>query len=126
MRRFLPLLVLLCCLLADGARADDARRPTPDAWVEDALAAAGENRSELSRVLTHYWAEGDERKLEAARFLIANMPAHGYVIAEFQDEKGNADCLRPAGLRDVRGVARGARGPREGARARCTSGARTW
>ena len=35
---------------------------------------AGDNRAELERVLAHY--EGDSLKLEAAKFLIRNMPGH--------------------------------------------------
>lgn len=40
--------------------------------VEEALSLSGNNRNELEAVLKHY--EGDDRKLEAARFLIGNMP----------------------------------------------------
>jgi hypothetical protein len=40
--------------------------------VEEALSLSGNNRNELEAVLKHY--EGDGRKLEAARFLIGNMP----------------------------------------------------
>ncbi len=45
-----------------------------DRYVEEALELAGDNRGELERVLRHY--NGDPLKLEAARFLIANMPGH--------------------------------------------------
>lgn len=45
--------------------------------LEQALAFAGENRSELEKVLSHY--ENDPEKLEAARFLIRSMPRwYGY------------------------------------------------
>lgn len=40
--------------------------------LEQALLFAGENRGELEKVLTHY--ENNPEKLEAARFLIRNMP----------------------------------------------------
>ena len=43
--------------------------------VEQALALAGNNRQELEKVLEHYKA--DSLKLQAARFLIGNMPGHG-------------------------------------------------
>lgn len=43
-----------------------------DRQVEEALSLSGNNRNELEAVLKHY--EGDGRKLEAARFLIGNMP----------------------------------------------------
>lgn len=42
--------------------------------LEQALQSAGNNRSELEKVLSHY--SGCPEKLEAARFLIENMPAH--------------------------------------------------
>ncbi len=44
--------------------------------IENALKSAGENRGELERVLRHYEEEGDAEKLEAARYLILNMPGH--------------------------------------------------
>lgn len=40
--------------------------------LEEALEAAGENRSELEQVLDHY--RGDSLKSLAAQFLIENMP----------------------------------------------------
>ncbi len=43
-------------------------------YLEQALIVAGENRCELEKVLTHY--KDDPLKLEAARFLIENMPGH--------------------------------------------------
>lgn len=42
--------------------------------LEYALSQAGDNRSELERVLVHYKSEPE--KLAAAEFLIENMPAH--------------------------------------------------
>ena len=45
-----------------------------DAALERALRLAKGNRPELERVLAHY--EGDSLKLEAAKFLIRNMPGH--------------------------------------------------
>lgn len=45
--------------------------------LEQALLFAGDNRGELEKVLTHY--ENNPEKLEAARFLIRNMPRwYGY------------------------------------------------
>ena len=52
---------------------------TEDAVLENALIVAGDNRLELERVLAHY--RDDSLKLEAARFLIANMPGH-YSLAD--------------------------------------------
>ena len=45
-----------------------------DRELRFALDQAGENRTELESVLTHYKEEGDDFKLEAAKFLIRNMP----------------------------------------------------
>ncbi|MDE6527548.1 MAG: hypothetical protein K2L78_00690, partial [Muribaculaceae bacterium] len=60
--------LLLCCItLFIGC----SRHP---AGVMDALRFAGDNRDELERVLEHYADE--PMKLEAARFLIENMPGH--------------------------------------------------
>lgn len=60
---------------------------TPE--VRSALAQAGDNRPELERVLKHYRDANDEQKLEAAEFLIANMPGHGYTLAAFYDKDKN-------------------------------------
>lgn len=52
-----------------------------NAELAKALSAAGENRSELEKVLSHY--KSDSLKWKAACFLIENMPAHyTYVGAE--------------------------------------------
>lgn len=46
-------------------------------YLRDALKAAGENRTELEAVLEHYRTlDNDPQKLEAAKYLIANMPGH--------------------------------------------------
>ena len=46
-------------------------------FLREALKAAGDNRSELEAVLEHYrTVDKDPQKLEAAKYLIANMPAH--------------------------------------------------
>ena len=45
-----------------------------DILLEEALEKAGNNRTELEQVLAHY--AGDSIKLEAAKFLIRNLPGH--------------------------------------------------
>ncbi|MFH1746323.1 MAG: transglutaminase domain-containing protein [Planctomycetota bacterium] len=62
---------------------------TMPAEVRQALAKAGDNRPELEKVLAHYRQTGDEQKLAAAEFLIANMPGHGYTVAVLKDADGN-------------------------------------
>ena len=47
---------------------------TKDLLMEEALFIAGANKPQLDRVLSHY--ADDPMKLEAARFLIRNMPGH--------------------------------------------------
>ncbi len=61
------LYVCLCVLAFSCGRGGDER-------VDHALGLAGDNRAELQRVLDHY--SDDAGKLEAARFLISNMPGH--------------------------------------------------
>ncbi|MHC4957322.1 MAG: transglutaminase-like domain-containing protein [Planctomycetota bacterium] len=81
MRRILIPLLL-------GALPALAERTIPDAHVEEALEAAGENRAELQRVLDHYAKDADPRKLMAARFLVANMPGHGFILTRLVNGKG--------------------------------------
>ncbi|MCM0683685.1 hypothetical protein [Bacteroides sp. B1-V-101] len=52
-----------------------------DRRLEQALSFAGDNRTELEKVLIYY--RGDPEKLEAARFLIRNMP-HWYSYKGWQ------------------------------------------
>lgn len=48
-----------------------------DIYLHYALKAAGKNKTELKAVLRHYRTEDpDKEKLRAAKYLIANMPAH--------------------------------------------------
>ena len=59
--------LLVCWLVSGGCRPSDSR-------LEQALSLAGENRKELEQVLDHYRQE--PLKLQAAKFLIENMPGH--------------------------------------------------
>lgn len=60
-------------------------------YLKSALRAAGDNRHELELVLEHYRnIDPDEQKLEAASFLISNMPAH-YSYSDKLMEQFN-DC----------------------------------
>ena len=51
---------------------------------------AGKNRSELEKVLLHY--QDSAEKLEAAKFLIRNMPGH-YSFADTMDVKPYYDAV---------------------------------
>ena len=64
----LIIFVLLCALFSACRKSEE------EAMLEHALELAGPNRSELQKVLDHY--AGDSLKLEAAKFLIRNMPGH--------------------------------------------------
>ena len=44
--------------------------------LEKSLKMAGENRSELEKVLEHFENDPDPLKFEAAKFLIENMAPH--------------------------------------------------
>ena len=62
------ILPLLCMLSSSCLRRNE------DVMLEQALELAGSNRAELEKVLDYY--AGDSLKLEAAKFLIRNMPGH--------------------------------------------------
>ena len=63
--------------------------------LEQALLFAGDNRGELEKVLTHY--KNNPEKLEAARFLICNMPRwYGY-------EGWQLDSIKPVLIQKNKG-----------------------
>lgn len=55
-----------------------------DKQLEEALTLAGDNRAELEKVLDHY--NDDPLKLEAARFLVGNMPGSYSVETQILDD----------------------------------------
>lgn len=67
MQRLKLIFVCTITLIISSCSSEYAR-------VRQALRLAGDNRTELEAVLEHY--RDDPEKLAAARFLIANMPAH--------------------------------------------------
>jgi len=78
-----------------SVRAEDDDIRIPDAHVEEALQAAGANRTELRKVIDHFARIGDGRKLTAARFLIANMPGHAFIITRLCDRSGKTIPFDP-------------------------------
>ncbi len=56
--------------------------------VVEALKAAGDNRGELEKVLSHYASPEDSLKLQAALFLIGNMEGHCYATYVLRDTAG--------------------------------------
>ncbi len=94
--RALPCLLALLLILpsAHPAPAGDALQ-IPDAHVEGALVAAGANRVQLETVLAHFDRQGNAQRRTAARFLIANMPGHGYITTVLRDKQGNTIAYDP-------------------------------
>lgn len=91
-------MVLVAAWAPVAARAADDAAPEPaaatcpdvvtDAAVEAALAQAGDNRAELEQALAAAAAHRDPRRAPALRFLVANMPHHGYVTTALRDAQG--------------------------------------
>ena len=64
-------IITALCILLCASCTEESR------YLHYALNAAGENKNELKAVLHHYSVEDkDSEKLEAAKYLIINMPAH--------------------------------------------------
>ena len=92
-------------------------------YLRYALRSAGDNRAQLEAVLEHYSkVDRDPEKLEAARYLISNMPAHfsyrdtaainGYyskalgILGTGPSPDWQRDTLRQIGDRDYSGIMR--------------------
>ena len=79
---FIISLLLLSCI------------PAKERELLNALELAGDNRAELEKVLTHY--KDDSLKLEAACFLIRNMPLHNsYTVQSAEIYHQQIDSLLP-------------------------------
>lgn len=59
--------------------------------VDVALRLAGDNRSELERVLRYFEKTGDKEKIAASRFLIGNMPWHKSMRGAYEEYWDEAD-----------------------------------
>lgn len=59
--------------------------------VDVALRLAGDNRSELERVLRYFEKTGDKEKIAASRFLIGNMPGHKSMRGAYEEYWDEAD-----------------------------------
>jgi hypothetical protein len=80
--------ILLCLLWGIHlALCAQELSPYPNA-VYDVLAKAGNNKTELEKVIQHYKDLGNTRKLKAAFFLIGNMDAHYTNDYYWQDGDG--------------------------------------
>ena len=73
----------ICLLYAIIGLAACKSKSSYDADVQQTLDEAGENRIELTKVLTHYGTEkADSLKLDAALYLIKNMRYHTATYSE--------------------------------------------
>ena len=68
--------------------------------IRYALSAAGQNKTELEKVLKHYADGQDNQKLEAARFLIANMPWHTAMTGDYEAYYSSADSMLSSTMGD--------------------------
>jgi len=87
-------------LLAEEGGAGDSGH-AQDRYVREALEKAGPNRPELELALAQARASGDAEKLQAARFLIANMPGKGYVITQLRTPDGKPLSYDPLSYVDL-------------------------
>ena len=78
-------LVLVACVTPRPSPPSDAVAPMArageeidDASIASALDRAGPNRAEIERYLARYASDEDVQKRLAARWLVANMPGHGF------------------------------------------------
>lgn len=90
-------LLVLLMLAAPAAAAVDL--PCPPETVA-ALEKAGVNRPELERALEHFRSSADPRELEAACFLVGNMPGHEYIRFELRNSSGMAVAFDPLAYAD--------------------------
>lgn len=61
-----------------------------DEGVKKALGHAGDNRTELEKVLEHFKGDSDELKMRSAKFLISNMPYNYTYAGEYVDALDSA------------------------------------
>ena len=72
-------LMLPACTAPSSAPPDDsASEMTSDDALAAALERAGTNRPEIERYLAHYERDADVERRLAARWVVANMPGHGF------------------------------------------------
>ncbi|MBO4397864.1 MAG: RICIN domain-containing protein [Bacteroidaceae bacterium] len=67
---------LTCCAVVVAASCGVLMNSSCDRDLKLALELAGDNRSEMEKVLEHFKNDPDPLKYEAAKFLIENMPYH--------------------------------------------------
>ena len=70
--------VILLCLISVSLLSCNTR-------MHSTYRFAGNNKDELHSVIQHYTAEGDQQKLQAAKYLISNMPGHYSMTGDYQE-----------------------------------------
>ena len=68
------------------------------ARLDFALDYAGDNRGELEAVLDYFGEKQDDLGLQAAEFIISNMPGHKSMCGSYKDYYDDVDSLFAAGL----------------------------
>lgn len=99
-RRAVGLAALSLALAVGAVGPARAGGSPPPPAVQAALDDAKGNRAELERFLAHAEATGDAQWLEAARFLVANMPGKGYIVTALKDAKGTVIPYDPLAFPD--------------------------
>jgi len=95
----ISILILLLTILPSLSTAGVEKLSYPKE-VTAVLDSAGDNRTELEKVLTHYASVNDSLKLKAAFFLISNMEGHSYMKYALKDTTGKEIDFNPLGYPD--------------------------
>ncbi len=99
----IALFALMLVVFSDGPYVLAKETPDPmNIWIAEALSAAGSNRTELENVLAHFESKGDDEMFKAARFLIANMPGHGYIVTTLRDKAKNEIAFDPLAYKNYK------------------------
>jgi len=102
--KYLTSLFLFLTVISGVTSCDNFKMSRDDKYLERALKLSGVNRKELEKVLDHY-ADNPQR-LEAARWLISNMPIHhsktGKELAKYRRyfEVAADQSLNPLAIKD--------------------------
>lgn len=86
--------VCISCFLSSTISVFASQIDSPE--IKTAFEKAGENSSELQKVIEYYKKSGEKQKLKALFFLIANMEEHSYATYRLFDSAGvdvNLDVL---------------------------------
>lgn len=84
--RYCFLLFLILFIYSLSVFAGEAVNYPPE--VTKILEKAGDNRSNLEEIISHYTELGDSLKLKALNYLLSNMESHNYLIYDLVDSSG--------------------------------------